>query len=220
MKTAYKPVVKLAAAAAAAFFAVSSIQVPVTALAYTKPAGSHVLTPIASGVTTYSNEKATLDASNVSEGYIMVKYTGSVGKIKVQITKSGSETYTYDLSSSGVYEVFPLSEGSGSYSVKVFENIQGNQYSQAFSQNVNATITNQFGPFLYPCLLYTSTMPIIQGMMIAPLLAAGSMIPMLAALVIRPALATAVGFMPAMANAKANSSRMAAVWVPAIIRPR
>ena len=44
MKTAYKPVVKLAAAAAAAFFAVSSIQVPVTALAYTKPAGSHVLT--------------------------------------------------------------------------------------------------------------------------------------------------------------------------------
>ena len=31
MKTAYKPVVKLAAAAAAAFFAVSSIQVPVTA---------------------------------------------------------------------------------------------------------------------------------------------------------------------------------------------
>ena len=141
MKTAYKHVVKLAAAAAAAFFAVSSIQVPVTALAYTKPAGSHVLTPIASGVTTYSNEKATLDASNVSEGYIMVKYTGSVGKIKVQITKSGSETYTYDLSSSGVYEVFPLSEGSGSYSVKVFENIQGNQYSQAFSQNVNATIT-------------------------------------------------------------------------------
>ena len=54
MKAAYKPVVKLAAAAAAAFFAVSSIQAPVTALAYTKPAGSHVLTPIASGVTTYS----------------------------------------------------------------------------------------------------------------------------------------------------------------------
>ena len=138
MKTAYKPVGKFAAAAAAAFIAVSSIQAPATALAYTKPAGSHVLTPIASGVTAYSNEKATLDASNVSEGYIMVKYTGSVGKIKVQITKSGSETYTYDLSSSGVYEVFPLSEGSGSYSVKVFENIQGNQYSQAFSQNVNA----------------------------------------------------------------------------------
>ena len=49
-----------------------------------------------------------------------------------------------------MYEVFPLSEGSGSYQVKVFENIQGNQYSQAFSQSIDANITNQFGPFLYP----------------------------------------------------------------------
>ena len=117
---------------------------------YSKPAGSYVRTPIASGVTVYKNDKATLDASNTSEGYVMVKYTGSVGKIKVQITKSGSETYTYDLNNSGVYEVFPLSEGNGSYQVKVFENIQGNQYSQAFSQSVDASITNTFGPFLYP----------------------------------------------------------------------
>ncbi|MGN0372618.1 MAG: transglutaminase family protein [Enterocloster sp.] len=117
---------------------------------YVKPAGSYVRTPIASGATTYKNEKAVLDASNVSEGYIMVKYTGRVGKIKVQVSKNGSETYTYDLNSSGAYEVFPLSEGSGSYQVKVFENIQGNQYSQAFSQEVNADIANAFGPFLYP----------------------------------------------------------------------
>ena len=75
---------------------------------------------------------------------------GSNPKIKVQITKSGSTTYTYDLNNSGVYEVFPLSEGSGSYQVKVFENVSGNQYSQAFSQDVSANITNEFGPFLYP----------------------------------------------------------------------
>lgn len=74
--------------------------------------------------------KQSLDASNTASGYIMVKYTGSVGKIKVQVSKSGSETYTYDLNSSGTYEVFPLSEGNGTYQVKVFENIQGTQYSQ------------------------------------------------------------------------------------------
>lgn len=159
-----RPIVKLTAALTAACVAAASVpasaayagsretvkiddtKVPL----YSKPAGSHVRTPIASGTVTYKNDKATLDASNVSEGYIMVKYTGSVGKIKVQITKSGSETYTYDLSNSGVYEVFPLSEGSGSYQVKVFENIQGNQYSQAFSQSVDANIANPFGPFLYP----------------------------------------------------------------------
>lgn len=117
---------------------------------YSKPAVSDVRTPIASGVTVYKNDKATLDASNVAEGYVMVKYTGSVGKIKIQITKSGSETYTYDLDGNGAYTVFPLSEGSGIYQVRVFENIQGSQYSQVFSQNVDAGISNQFGPFLYP----------------------------------------------------------------------
>lgn len=165
MRLIRKPVMKLMAAVTAGMIAAGGF--PATAAwaltgrdtveiedarvpLYNKPAGSYVRTPIASGVTTYKNEKATLDASNVSEGYIMVKYTGSVGKIKIQITKSGSETYTYDLNNSGVYEVFPLSEGSGSYQVKVFENIQGNQYSQAFSQSIDANITNQFGPFLYP----------------------------------------------------------------------
>ena len=98
----------------------------------------------ASGATVYKNDKATLDASNTASGYIMVKYTGSVGKIKVQVSKSGSETYTYDLNSSGTYEVFPLSEGNGTYQVKVFENIQGTQYSQAFSQSLNVDITDYF----------------------------------------------------------------------------
>lgn len=115
---------------------------------YSKPAGGYVRTPVASGAVVHRNDKATLDVSNASEGYVMVKYTGSVGKIKVQITK-GSITYTYNLNSSGVYEVFPLSEGNGTYQIKVFENIQGNQYSQAFSQSVDVNISG-FGPFLYP----------------------------------------------------------------------
>ena len=60
----------------------------------------------------------------------------------------------------------------------------------------------------------------IQGMRMAPLDAAGSMMPMLVTLVILPALATAVGFMPAMAKAKANSSRMAAPCVWACMRKK
>ena len=66
---------------------------------------------------------------------------------------------------------------------------------------------------------YSATIPIIQGMRIAPLLAAGSITPMLVTLVIRPALATAVGFSPAIENAKANSRRIALIWVFAAIRP-
>ena len=79
--------------------------------------------PSPRGALAYENNLAKLDASNMAEGYIMLKYLGSNPKIKVQITKSGSTTYTYDLNNSGVYEVFPLSEGSGTYQVKVFENV-------------------------------------------------------------------------------------------------
>ena len=65
-------------------------------------------------------------------------------------------------------------------------------------------------PVLIP--VCSATIPMIQGMMLAPLLAAGSMIPMLAALVMRPALATAVGFIPAIEKAKAKSNSIAAFW--------
>ena len=70
-------------------------------------------------------------------------------KIKVQISKDGV-TYTYDLNARSAYEVFPFSEGNGSYTVKVFEQVTGNQYSQVLSQTVSVTLADEFGPFLYP----------------------------------------------------------------------
>ena len=40
-----------------------------------------VYTPEASGTVTYGNNKAVIDASHASEGYLMIKYTGSNPKI-------------------------------------------------------------------------------------------------------------------------------------------
>lgn len=103
------------------------------------------------GAKVYSNKKASIDASNLSEGYIMVRYTGGKNvRIKVQITRSGGPTYTYDLNNAGTAETFPLTEGNGSYTVKVFENTTGNKYAQAYSTTVDMTLRNDFLPFLYP----------------------------------------------------------------------
>ena len=135
-----------AAETTAALVVIEDNQIPL----YEKPASSNVRQPRASGSVVYNNSKVLLDASNSGQGYVMLKYTGSNAKIKVQITKSGKETYTYDLNARDDYEVFPLSEGNGSYSVKVFENVTGNQYSQAFSQDLSVTIADEFAPFLYP----------------------------------------------------------------------
>ena len=112
------------------------------------PAFAAVRTPQASGTSTFSNGGAVIDASNASQGYIMVKYSGGTSRIKVRISK-GTE-YTYDLNTGGNYEVFPLTEGSGTYTIKVFQQVQGTSYAQVMSQAVTANIADSQSPFLYP----------------------------------------------------------------------
>lgn len=112
------------------------------------PSLAQVRTPQASGTTVFSNGSAVIDASNASQGYVMVKYSGGTSRIKVRISK-GTE-YTYDLNTAGNYEVFPLTEGSGTYTFKVFQQVQGTSYAQVMSQTVTANIGYSQSPFLYP----------------------------------------------------------------------
>lgn len=91
---------------------------------------------------------STVDASNSSEGYIIVNYSGNNPKVKLQITGPDNNKYTYTLN--GGDEVFPLTAGSGIYTVNVYENIAGDQYSIPLTAVFDATITNEFGPYLYP----------------------------------------------------------------------
>lgn len=127
-----------------------------------------VLTPVAAETTTFKCDVATIDASNASEGYIIVSYTGSSKKVKLQITGTNNITYTYNLTNGP--EVFPLSAGSGNYTVAVYENVTGNQYATTMSETISVTITNTFGPFLYPnqyVNFNTSSKTVTKGMELA-----------------------------------------------------
>ena len=110
---------------------------------------STVLTPEAPGTSVHSCDVAVIDVSNSAEGYICASYTGTNEKVKLQIKGPDGVTYTYNLHGNG-YEVFPLTAGSGIYTVGVFENISGTKYSTALSAQFEAGITNAFGPYLYP----------------------------------------------------------------------
>ena len=124
-------------AAAAAYLHVRAASIPAVA-------------PVKYCVTVLSNAKAVVDASNLSEGFVKVRYTGGKNvRIKVQITKTGGTTYTYNLNNTGVYETFPLTEGDGAYAIKVYENTTGTKYAQAYSTSVTMTLRDQFLPFLY-----------------------------------------------------------------------
>ena len=108
-----------------------------------------VLKPVASGVSTISSSDAIIDYSNASEGYIVFTYTGDTSKVKLQLTGSNQITYTYNIIPDN-QTVIPLSQGSGDYDISVYENIENDQYALSMTDRISVTITNEFGPFLYP----------------------------------------------------------------------
>lgn len=113
------------------------------------PAVSTMLVPEASGKQTAKNEKATIDYSNIKDGYVMVNFTAATTKrLKVKVI-GPAVTYTYDLTK-GVWTTFPLSDGNGDYQVKVYEQTEGTKYAVVLSQKFNVTLTDEFAPFLRP----------------------------------------------------------------------
>ncbi|MDE6965187.1 MAG: transglutaminase-like domain-containing protein [Lachnospiraceae bacterium] len=105
--------------------------------------------PTASGAQTAQNERAVIDYSNISDGYVMANYTAAAGgKLKAQVTGPGG-TYTYNLSP-GTWATFPLSEGSGSYKVTIYENVADNKYATVLSCSFQAALGSELAPFLRP----------------------------------------------------------------------
>ena len=107
------------------------------------------LTPETSGTLVYDNSLSSIDCSNSSEGYIMIRYIGEASKAKVRITIPDEVTYTYTLFGNE-YETFPLSGGDGTYQITVYEHVQDKTYAVVNSQTIDVTLADEFRPFLYP----------------------------------------------------------------------
>ncbi len=103
----------------------------------------------ASGVKEKRVSKAVIDYSNTKDGYVMVQFTGQTTKrLKVQV-KGPSTTYTYNLTPEQ-WEVFPLSDGSGTYQIAIYENVTGTKYALVLSVSCQVTLSDEFAPFLRP----------------------------------------------------------------------
>ncbi|MFR2495456.1 MAG: hypothetical protein ACLTBF_07095, partial [Christensenellales bacterium] len=84
--------------------------------------------PRQSGTNVLTSKSLVVDASNASQGYIMARGDAGNKRLKLRVTQ-GQYKLTYDLNTSGDYEVFPLQLGDGSYTVELFENVSGKKYS-------------------------------------------------------------------------------------------
>ncbi len=117
------------------------------------PAIPDILKPEAPGVLTEENGRAVIDYSNTADGYVMVRCGAAGKRLKVQVEgPSAAERgtpYTYNLPADE-WTTFPLSDGSGSYRVTVFENVQDNRYATLLSAAFDAALTDEFAPFIRP----------------------------------------------------------------------
>ena len=99
----------------------------------------------------YGNEQATIDATDKAEGYVLVKYTGTPGtRIKVLITGPSGVQYTYNLNDGGRFEVFPFSDGNGSYAIGIYRNTEGNKYATVWKSTLSVTMKDAYAAFLHP----------------------------------------------------------------------
>ena len=104
--------------------------------------------PEASGTAVEENDSASIDYSNMTDGYVMVDFFGDTGnQLKVQV-EGPATTYMYDLNA-GKWTTFPLSDGDGSYKVTVYEGLGNGKYSTVLSASLQVTLDSEFAPFLH-----------------------------------------------------------------------
>ena len=107
--------------------------------------------PSAPGTAAKNNDKAVIDYSNTKDGYVMVKYAQRTSKeLRVIIKGPSGVSYTYTLNGGGNFEVFPLSDGNGGYTVGVYVQVQGTRYAVANTTTMSVRLTDEFAPFIRP----------------------------------------------------------------------
>lgn len=101
------------------------------------------------GKDTASNEKVLVDYSNCSEGYISVCWKESGKRVKLRMI-CGDKTYDHDVAGGGAVEYFPISCGSGTYKVQIYEQTEGDKYAKSLETEFSVKLRSQTSPFLYP----------------------------------------------------------------------
>ena len=107
-------------------------------------------TPVATGKKVHESKVVTMDYSNSSKGYIMVKYLGKKDdKIKIRVTGPKESVYTYDCVNKKEYNTIPLTKGNGKYTIGIFKQVKGNEYVTVDTKKIEVKIKDKMSPFLH-----------------------------------------------------------------------
>ena len=114
------------------------------------PTPSEIRLPEASENVILGDSLIQIDASHTDQGYIMVKTLSTDHRrLKLKIMKDGEE-YPYDIDRDGEYITYPLTQGSGQYELRGYENIEGTRYAVLFKHTLDVQLAEETLPYLYP----------------------------------------------------------------------
>lgn len=105
--------------------------------------------PEASGTVVYEGQGVTVDASHTDQGYVMIQCEPSEKRLKARVSTE-AQIYYYNLPGGGDYSVFPLQMGSGTYTVRVMEQVEDDLYAVRYSVEIEVTLASETVPFVYP----------------------------------------------------------------------
>lgn len=112
------------------------------------PPAAPVYEPVsAPGINEFRSAEAVIDYSNSDDGYIMVQFLASTSNRLKVLVNGPSTQYQYDIQP-GVWAALPLTDGNGSYTVGVYENVKNSSYAQILATSINVSISDEFAPFL------------------------------------------------------------------------
>lgn len=97
------------------------------------------------------NERAKIDLSQVSQGYVGVS-ARSEQRVKLQVIKDDEAAYNYDIPSDGTPVIIPLSGGDGTYSFFVGEHVKEKSYAPLHVTECEVKLQDEFQPFLRPSM--------------------------------------------------------------------
>lgn len=131
----------------------TSVQTSATTATTTAAAPAPVVIPevrtvSSPGTEVFTCESGSIDYSNAAEGYISVTYTGGSDSAKLRMI-CGEQTYDHDIAL-GKADYFPLSCGSGSYTLQLYEHAEGKMYSLLIDKTVKLNVASETEMFLLP----------------------------------------------------------------------
>lgn len=140
---------------------------PASDLAEAEKKAAQTVTPASATVSKSSDGSVIIDYGGSASGIVKVSTTvAGSPKLCVIVTSPKGTQYKYFYTdTTGVFQSFVLSEGSGTYKVGVYKNVTGTSYTTLYATSFTASLSSGTAPFLRPNFFidYTSSTKAVKA---------------------------------------------------------